>query len=83
MNLKEFDKLTKRDFENGAVIDEIRQTFKNYEETLRMRHNCLLLNKDLVDSSLIFWTKVGDFLNTKFFEQKILFYFNSIISCQQ
>lgn len=63
MNLKSFDKLTKRDFKNGAVIDEIRQTFKNYEESLRVIHNCLLYRE--VDSSLLFWPKVEEFLNTK------------------
>jgi hypothetical protein len=31
-NLKWFDSLTKRDFDNGAVIDEIRDVFKERDE---------------------------------------------------
>ena len=31
MNVKEFDKLAKRDFENGAILDEIRIAIKNNE----------------------------------------------------
>ena len=32
MNLKKFDKLEKRDFENGAIIDDIRKVFIALEE---------------------------------------------------
>jgi len=32
MTLKEFDTLKRRDFDNGAVLNEIRETIKAYEE---------------------------------------------------
>ena len=32
MVVKDFDKLTKRDFENGAVLDEIRRSLVDLEE---------------------------------------------------
>jgi hypothetical protein len=63
MNLKSFDKLTKRDFEDGAVINEIRQTFKDYEESLRLLHNCLLIKP--VNLNVKFWDEVEEFLNKK------------------
>ena len=67
MNLKSFDKLVKRDFENGAVINEIRQTFKNYEESLRLIHNCLLNQKPigLIERNVKFWQQVEEFLEDK------------------
>lgn len=34
MQLKDFDRLTRKDFENGAVIDEIRTIFKQYYNLL-------------------------------------------------
>ena len=34
MKLKDFDELCKRDFDNGAVLDEIRQVFKEHDELL-------------------------------------------------
>ena len=34
MNIKQFDKLTHRDFENGAVLGEIRETIKVQAELL-------------------------------------------------
>ena len=34
MNLKEFDKLTARDFENGAVRDAIRLAVKQHDDLL-------------------------------------------------
>jgi len=33
MDVKTFDRLGKRDFENGATLDEIRQTLKRVEES--------------------------------------------------
>jgi hypothetical protein len=37
MNLKQFDKLTPRDFENGAVINDIRKVFMAIE--IIAKHN--------------------------------------------
>ncbi len=57
MNLKAFDKLTKRDFENGTVLDEIRQVFKDHERAI------ILLSRVMGESSnIIFWAEVEEFL---------------------
>ena len=64
MNLKEFDAM-KKGFEDGDIveipIDEIRQTFKSYEESLRLLHNCLLDP----GTNAKFWREVTVFLNEK------------------
>ena len=35
MTAKEFNKLTKRDFENGAVLSDIFYALRDYEEKIR------------------------------------------------
>jgi len=35
MTVKEFDKLTRQDFDNGAVLDEIRQALKEREHMIQ------------------------------------------------
>ncbi|HDZ25753.1 hypothetical protein LCGC14_1353240 [marine sediment metagenome] len=65
MNLKAFDKFVKRDCpEWGALADEIRKTFVNYEESLRLLHNCLL-NQKPIGLDVKFWEEVENFLNEK------------------
>lgn len=48
MNLKEFDKLKGRDLLNGAVLNEIRQVFKEHAQ-LQVRVNCGILDKTCCD----------------------------------
>jgi hypothetical protein len=43
MIVKEFDKLIKRDFQNGAVLDEIRKSLKELEKL--KKENILLHDK--------------------------------------
>ena len=65
MNLKAFDKFVKRDCpEWGALADEIRKTFVNYEEALRLLHSCLLTQKP-IGLNVEFWDKVEKFLERK------------------
>lgn len=46
MELKSFDKLGKRDFENGAVLDEIREIFKERDELYEV---CKAIVRDFED----------------------------------
>ncbi|KKM87128.1 hypothetical protein LCGC14_1272160 [marine sediment metagenome] len=67
MNLKEFNSMVREDTVNNVLplrsftVDEIGRTFKNYEESLRLLHNCLLTQKPNVK----FWGEVENFLSTK------------------
>ncbi len=57
MNLKEFDKLTKRDFENRAIMEEIRRIFKDHERAI------ILLSRVVGEgSNIAFWAEVDEFL---------------------
>lgn len=41
--LKEFDSLTRRDFDNGAVLDEIRSVYKQRDALLRVTKGAITI----------------------------------------
>ncbi len=61
MEVDEFDKLTKEDFDNEAVKEEIRNTIRDYDNVLRLLHNCLLT----VRTNTSFWDDVDLFLDKR------------------
>jgi len=63
MDLSDFDRLTRKDFENGAVLDEIRSVFKEREDMAEILHESLAVLKGLVLSTTALLIGLHDVLD--------------------
>ena len=61
VDLKEFDKLSIWDFNNGSVLDDIRNVFKSLEKERNMRLNTENYLYAIVDDLMLWRCKCGYF----------------------
>ncbi len=66
MNVKTFDTLTKGDFENRSVLDEIRKSLERMEELQDVLNEVdeLLARRSALDSELTRYGKILKVINT-------------------